>query len=435
LLYPYSNIKLKISGTDDGTRKCAICPLNCLTCDECGECITCKSTFYFLNGACTLCGDGHRIYETDKCEKCTDNNCKDCSDIKSTCKKCRSDYYLLSDSCVPCTGSNQYKILDTVDTCMQCVSGDKLSKAGNCCVACTGDTEAIFGNYCYDSNDCTSNCLKCATTTTCMTCFSGYYLMVDGTCGQCSASIPGCATCSDSMTCLTCISAEELPIFPYCECGPCLSGYFEKTLTTGKVVHYPCPANCEECTSESVCITCSSGYLKASPGDYCVSESDCINGQSCDENEENGPICQISQTTDLVTCDVENCLECLACGKCTKCQDPSYVSKSTSQCVTCSSDTQKIIGYYCYEVADCGVSNCLQCGSTNTCEDNRCASKYFRTAGGLCESCTAGCLICEDQSSCCTCDTGYKLQGSKCVSECQDGFYLVSGKNFYKEFL
>jgi hypothetical protein len=408
-------------------------------CDASAVCSECHSGYKLLSSVCTYNREGYRLTtNTNVMEACFDGNCAECTAVTTTCTKCKTDYYLSGASCVTCTDSGNFKVsanpdtcttlcttdcttCATVSTCSVCGSGKKVKISDGTCMTCSGGNLAIVGDYCYDSNECTTNCQKCATATTCDTCSSGNYKKADGTCAVCSTINAECATCSDEKTCLTC-SNSKVPIFPYTSCvASCGTGYYSSTFNSNNVCD-PCPDNCDACSSSTVCTTCKTGYLKAVPGDYCVSTSDCSGGLSC--YEEDGTTCVISETL-CENCSIDNCETCLVSGKCLKCSEGFYVRKSdSSACVeTCNSITQLIVSDYCYAAADCGVSNCLKCGSRNTCASGQCASGFFLLNSGQCSACDTDCTSCQDKSTCTVCGNSKLLQNGKCVSSCTAGYY------------
>jgi hypothetical protein len=350
--------------------------------------------------------------------------CRDCS---SNCLKCESN-----SKCLEC--QPDMKLVWTSDG------------QSNSCDACADcDLNLPYDRDCYlyqvNKLNCISNCKLCSNHNQCKKCNDGYFLENGGSC--CTKCPESCELCVGEDFCTKCKGTscslcessdindnEDYYLFGglcILRCSSFSTYVFSTSLAvacsgeydTGTEKCMACPPNCVECVTDSiVCDCCEPGYYLL--GTNCVPEN--INSYG---------YTQINKDGSAYTCEIMNCVEYLACGKCSSCDANFYIRKSDSHsCVACTSDNQKIVSKFCYEISDCGISNCLQCGSPNTCEDNRCASRFFRTAGGHCESCTTGCLVCEDQSACCACDTGlsYKLQESKCVLECHDGFY-ISGKS------
>ena len=172
-------------------------------------------------------------------------------------------------------------------------------------------------------------------------------------------------------------------------------------------------SDCQTCSAASTCTKCISNFLV---------------GGACDTCIDNNELKLYTTTTNTCGACIQNCDSCSDTSTCSKCHTGYYIKKSDStSCIQhCNGNTQKIVGDYCYEVSDCSaVTNCLQCGSKNTCETGRCASGFYLAANGQCDSCDTGCLTCEDKYKCTTCDTPtYKLQASlKCVQVCDEGYF------------
>jgi proprotein convertase subtilisin/kexin type 5 len=428
---------------------CDRCPLNCKVCSSKTVCTECDTDYKLLDSVCTYfkLGYGYRTKDSYEIEACLESNCAECANSADVCTKCKTDFYFAGGCCDACTSNGNYKLAGTPDTCVTsctadcvtcaeqtkclvCDSGKKVLKSSGACVSCSGGDQVTFGNYCYDGTDCTTKCQKCATTSRCETCQSGYYIKTDGTCGACSSIHADCTTCSDKSTCTSC-SGDLVLQFPYTLCvDSCAEGYVWATVDTFTAL-YPCPENCKTCGTDLVCTKCNTDYYLAVPGDYCVAADDCKNGKSCYDDETLVTKCIISETL-CENCNIDNCETCLISGKCLTCSEGFYVQKCDSLvCVeSCNSNTQLIIGNYCYEADDCKVDNCLQCGSAHTCAVDRCATGYFRTSGGQCASCGSGCDICEDESACCSCNAAFPLnKNAACVTTCGGGYY-ASGKNF-----
>jgi proprotein convertase subtilisin/kexin type 5 len=416
---------------------------------------------------CDPCVKGIRISSginsKPTCIYCNVEDCIECEyGDPNTCLKCRSDRYLKSNACIPCDKEGLYIYINCdVPECKECSSDCLKCESGTKCLECRPDMRLVWSSdgqsnscevcsdcdlnlpydrdcYLYQANkrNCVSNCKLCSNHNQCKKCNDGYFLEDGGSC--CTKCPDNCALCIGDNFCTKCNGvadstedAGDYYLFGgYCirQCAAFSTYVFPTDIANAHTATYStgmerckaCPPNCSTCSTDSlICDSCATGYF--------------LLGTNCAPNTINTiGFSQLKLDGFSYACQVSNCAEYLSCGKCTKCQNGFYVRKSDSHaCLTCDSNTQKVLGDYCYEVSDCGISNCLQCGSANTCEDNRCASRFFRAAAGHCEACTTGCLVCDDQSSCCTCDTPtYKLQVSKCVLECHDGYYLSGESSF-----
>ena len=179
-----------------------------------------------------------------------------------------------------------------------------------------------------------------------------------------STSSSGCKTCSSIYKCSSCRSSTEYPSGPSC---------------------FRCQTGCSSCSSASFCSSCSSSYYMISNTCY-----PCSNG----------------------------------CSSCT--QFPVF-SPTTSSCLTCKKGYVRTSGTTSNNPDTCtecsfGCNTCQLFPSimptTTTC--GTCASRYYKITGATasnadtCGSCSTECSACTNSSTCTTCASGYKLNGSAC---------------------
>lgn len=190
-------------------------------------------------------------------------------------------------------------------------------------------------------------------------CRDGYYTRDNGLCSKCSAN---CETCSSENNCLTCSSLRLL------EEGRCVDscsqGFFKETASQCK----KCQDDCETCLTSESCNTC--------PNNKLMQEGRCIDS------------CSIGYFKSSLT----------LCSKC------------PSDCLTCSSDRV-----------------CLTCDENHLLEENTCkttcSESYFRYSTNSCKKCSSNCLSCSEEAKCLSCPQGQLLEKDKCVDNCSPRFY------------
>ena len=104
-LYNNSCISECPKGTFANDILCTLCNDDCQNCSESADfCFECKENYYLFNHKCYQnCSDLNNYtneeyygidHEEQKCQKCSDSNCIDCSDNYSICNECRPLYFL-----------------------------------------------------------------------------------------------------------------------------------------------------------------------------------------------------------------------------------------------------------------------------------------------------------------------------------------------------
>ena len=258
------------------------------------------------------------------------------------------------------------------------------------------------------------SCAECETEKygSCTSCRPGFHL-IDGTC-PCSDS--SCALCTTGLAglsiCKLCKNGYyrmnddcycDVDKCEICEengCKKCYEGYFYNSTANicqkqddedeNKIVCYD--ENCDICLSDEqgACDTCKEGYY------YEKGE--------CFENPE----------PDGFNCGegfyyTDNACERLCLGvECTR-NEIFYYTCPSNPCLVCSEQELKIF-------TECDNSNICQRDGCLNCIDNDycllCDQGYY-LVGGICNNCTYGCSICNNNETCQYCLSGFKLTNDK----------------------
>ena len=199
----------------------------------------------------------------------------------------------------------------------------------------------------------------------------------NGTCGPCDDN---CQTCTgDKFTCTSCDTASSVPYLHNSLClSTCPETYYENI---GSGVCSLCSSlpnlHCENCSSESTCHSCDTGYV--------------LLNASCVDTVPDGYV------------NISNVAE--AC---------------TGDCATCS----------------VSVSNCTSCATknllNNQCLDT-CPSGYVAISK-ICEACLSPCKTCQTAIDTCTsCLTTLSpdvfLNGNECLETCPDSTFANTATN------
>ena len=237
----------------------------------------------------------------------------------------------------------------------------------------------------------------------------------------CVACEANCDSCTDNSTCTTCSADYFLKNSDCVTSDNCGTGFFADTFAVLDACA-ACEENCDACTDASTCTTCSADYfLKES---YCVTSSNCGTGFFANT---------AADPDACATCE-ENCDACTDTSTCTTCSADYFLKESN--CVT--SDNCGA-GFFADTAADpdaCTAceENCDACTDTSTC--TTCSADYFLkesncvTSGNCgagffadtaadpdaCAACEENCDACTDTSTCTTCSADYFLKESNCVT-------------------
>ena len=422
---------------------CEPCSTNCASCqNSAGNCITCPSNKFLVNGQCfDTCP-----YVIGEDGKCTDN--------------CPSGFYLNGQTCAPCQGS--CKTCSAAYTCLSCV-GDLFAYNGQCLGSCPAGTLTI-GSSCAD---CHESCVGCTRSPVeCVRCANGYYRLKEkcvascpegtfleastGFCRQCDS---GCKACSGPGNCLVCEDGTENPTN---QCGN------------------TCGANCLIC-EDDVCRKCAEGTISTggSCSTYCPSGSRPVNGICvCSSGFLHNNNCVASCPEGYLGLDGE----CKACSspcatcsgtvdKCVTCQNGFTIEQATGKCVTSQpcpygryrsmfGDCRHIcavgtyyndfacfdggcpIGYVVDEENRACIKQTIDTGCTipKYLQGTRCVLNcepgfYPDPSTRVCKPCSANCYACSNENECTSCDEGFAPSENGCVStgSCSAGLVKHNG--------
>ncbi|XP_012252633.2 furin-like protease 2 isoform X2 [Athalia rosae] len=259
------------------------------------------------------------------------------------------------------------------NTCVSRCPPRSFPNQGEVCWPCHESCETCAGAGQDSCLSCAPAHLRVTDLAVCLQqCPEGYYENAEnGTCVPCEAN---CASCQDRPD--HCTSCEHHLVMHENKCYAACPRYTYETMDYNCA---PCHSSCETCngTGPSQCISCRPG-LEFSEG---ACRTSCPTGYSADKKRR----------------------ECILCP--TGCQDCS-----STRCFTCSPDWNLDSSGVCYP------STRARCDSMEYFDSGRC-----KRCHSTCESCSGA-----TRDSCITCQETLFLQGKKCVSQCEDGFYSIT---------
>ncbi len=398
------------------TSQCVLCNVNnCASCNQANVCASCSSGFTLsTNGVCLMCNIAN-------CNQCSDvNYCQTCNTVNGTqlspspnggsCFACNTMLANMAN-CISCNGTNScgqcqngyqlYIPMNGAGVCIECniqnCQACMLSGTAVTCLTCAQDYSAVNGN-CIQ---CQYPCMTCTSNqgpNNCATCSTPYYFMTALSNGSCVVNlIPNCISYNTTNT---------------TQCTGCSSGYTYNSTTNMCV--FTCPANCQACSSPSVCTNCVAGF-------YTASNNTCSQCQvtGCSSCSNNGATCTACFTGFYV---IQG--ECKTCpGYCSSC-----TSNSTCQTLT-QSNQQVLLQVGTQTVLAVCQQNCKTCSNVNPQVCLNCQSGFFLRQGN-CFKCSSNCLTCNsaNNNQCLTCYTNNFLSGSTC-STCSSNCLTCASAN------
>ena len=437
----------RCDGTGEGRiQNCKICEYktsdNELICNECNQDYVlkddedniCYSKRQFENDKKYYYEDSLHIKtcskNKDKCEECENNS------GTLTCQKCIDNYFFVNgdyDNCIPkneITPINEYYY-----------------------------DEQVYGYFLCLTYNSISDCKKCNNSNTCYLCKDGYSFINNekNSCNKiedlgdqyfidendntiyrrCSEYMDNCDTCSSKNVCLTCMDGFDL----YKDNSKCVNVTDQKYIKKDDNLYYLCSEiinNCNECSDETVCLNCLSGYELENG--VCVGVI-----RNCETYDADRKCTQCSRGYKIVdggnNCktEIDNCERLDDDLKCAECEDGYRLSnnicyKKVNNCEIYEEDEkcQKCANGYAFE-----GNNRLICKNINEFEEYFTSDdiSYFRCNdilnGGInqckiCEFNNDNVLICQE------CKTDYVLKDDE-HNNCYSKELFVNDKRYYYE--
>lgn len=448
-----------MSGRGDEGRVCKSCPEFASSCVNETWIFQCRGNNQYLvpgGGSCaTECPDGYYRQPGVQlevggpliggtCEKCVGS----CSVCKSAteCLKCQGGTFLdpISSECSFTCPTDHFMTGagDKGRLCKACPDNFALCKNASFALQCCGDQQYLVpaGGRCSAS------------------CIDGYYPhsgvaldengpLVGGTCERCVAP---CETCLSATECKTCKGGAYLNPFDSSCRFACPAGtYMTGTGDIGRKCE-ACPPQMYSCINATYASLCRGNNYYLTPLHTCEMECD----QQCEFScpEDHYMIGKGEEGRECVPCP-DQFHSCLNATWGTHCRgDNKYLADNGTCVSTCPDGYFRrhskvtgvdgvLIGGTCAKcIGDCreclNEQKCLVCENEKFLNNGTCLSScpngFFAKQGkdginGTCELCTQGSATCElgqdNMARPLTCEAGFLLQDSECVSTCPAGKY------------
>ncbi|EAR93808.2 leishmanolysin family protein (macronuclear) [Tetrahymena thermophila SB210] len=382
------------------------CPTNIMKLCDNQNCVNfCSSNGICVKGSC-LCNSGYGGIDCNtKCNgfidlggscviKCPDNTFANPDNV---CRpKCPNGYYaqksgnlckLCDFSCSQCIGPNS-------DQCLACQFLTYLD-SNTCVQKCP--IGKFADNHSKSCQSCPTGCIDCTSLSSCNVCSDGYEKSGE-TCIESLCTSP-CKTCSSNPTfCLSCYSG--LYLSPQNTCvSSCPEGYFKNSLN---MTCTKCPIGCKNCSDAKNCTQC-----------------DKLNGY-----RQQGTDCTLC-ISPCATCSQENPNSCYSC------ENNMFIQNN--QCVlACSKGFYLGKNNVCHQCLD----GCESCSDSNSCIScNKDYQLFSDKNVQICinsTSCFSPCSTCSSTfqpTTCKTCESNYYLQGQKCVTQCDLGYFKMQSNS------
>ncbi|XP_060524028.1 furin-like protease 2 [Cylas formicarius] len=240
--------------------------------------------------------------------------------------------------------------------------------------------------------------------------------------GVCQPCHEACETCTgpDQKSCLSC-SPGHVHVIDLDIClQQCPEGYYENFADRTCI---PCQPNCAGCQDRpDHCTSCDHHLL--------LYQSKCLAACPINTHETEDYRCEPCHKS-CETCSGANSSQCVSCpfgrlwheGRCGKdCPAHHYADVHQRECVECPPGC-----------SECNVTTCTSClddwkvnskGRCQTQNSDKCdVDQYYDS--GLCKPCHSTCDSCDGptERACLSCASPLILQGTKCVAQCDKGFY------------
>ncbi|KAH0576038.1 Cysteine-rich membrane protein 2 [Spironucleus salmonicida] len=303
-------------------------------------------------------------------------------------------------------------------------------EAGTC------SEDIVYGQSCYcEDSKPIYNCQECAGKQ-CSTCVRNTFLS-NNKCIDCPSN---CDTCADNNSCITCSEGyEKNPNTGICElsckkeddCMP-VGEDFGNPATQMSI---SCIPNCLVCYSTTTCTFCNpSGFISTLTG-QCTRE--CVgiqNGNYCDNGIAKP--CDENLTSECICGNASFCVSCNTAGnQCKKCLPHMKFSKNgicggcedgfaleIKQCIPCTDENCKICPSKKNTCTSCKNNFSVQNGKCEKhCQVRTSTCAINQICDTICKDCINNCATCKDAvDKCLTCESGFMLEGDKCVT-CPNG--------------
>ncbi|KAL4442000.1 hypothetical protein ABPG74_003751 [Tetrahymena malaccensis] len=333
---------------DIQSQTCLQCTQNCDQCTDTKTCGRCINSYFLLNNQSCIdkCPDGYfSDIQKQICSNCP-LNCQICSS-SNTCSQCDQQTYLLNNQSCVLSCPSEYQIDQQLRICKQISC--QVSNCNSCqntslqkCQFCdpSYNLQPIYSqnygqclNNCPDGyypqnqvcNECQQNCNVCTQQFDCIQCSQGFSILqnlstniqscisnsdctnkgyyLDSTQNICFTCMQSqCANCQDNKnTCKQCQGSYYL--FNQTCVSQCSDGYIG-IIQNGISVCQKCDQlinGCSSCLSETVCVTCISGYNLYS--------QKCL--QTCPDGfiKLNGMCTQLN-INNCIKYNLDQCVEC-----------------------------------------------------------------------------------------------------------------------------
>ncbi|KAH8408854.1 hypothetical protein KR009_002398 [Drosophila setifemur] len=247
--------------------------------------------------------------------------------------------------------------------------------------------------------------------------------------GNCWPCHDTCETCAGAGpdSCLTCAPAH-LHVIDLAVClQVCPDGYFENSRNRTCI---PCEPNCASCQDHpEFCTSCDHHLV--------MHENKCYSACPLDTYETEDNKCAFCHST-CATCNGPTEQDCITCrqsryawqNKClNSCPNGFYADKKRLECMPCQEGCKTCTSNgVCSECLQNWMLNkrdkCIVAGS-ETCSE----SEFFSLSEDQCRACHPSCETCNgpSETNCMTCPSSRLLEQSRCVSGCQEGFFMETG--------
>ena len=408
------------------------CPTNCKVCTSSTTCDVCESPtspildlkVYKKNSPheCIQClkEDSRFVNADGFCEDCNIVDCQECD--HSGCTKCKDGFNFLEGTkdCVQCNAV-EGRFVDSDGVCKVCLENCKTCLNKMECQECKSGLNVLKG---------TSNPQEC------VDCSSKHAHFVNSLNNLCGPCLTDCDRCSKAGECLECkvgFKVEAGSANPQ-ECKQCpREGHF---VSQNDNKCYPCPTNCQSCSSTMTCSTCLPNYKI---------KSDSQNPQECITCPRPSYYIDPSNPKVCEAC-IPNCESCQSKTECLSCSAGFYPVKGASphECSKCDQEGEILEGGECLRCpegcADCDDSSfCKRCSEGKILlvgsNPNICISKcpidegrfvWIQEGRTVCDLCLEGCALCESKSRCYWCsakDSFLQPNGIHCLGTCPKDYY------------